>query len=209
VSDYTKNFYELYLDYLVEPSVRKSHDTVFEHFTSEPEFEAIVDFGCGVSEIARYRKPKEYLGIDMNPEIKKYNPHKILFADYRAETNLNEIIESFKPRAFTSLFSIEITAPEWVTSVEEQVKAKYALYERIMREIKSIKYGLVSGFYYLTKMYENPVKETGGVLSYQTLEPKSSVKSNVFTEQRIKIPTPSKMFGDDVIEVWKILERRK
>jgi hypothetical protein len=215
VSDYTKSFYELYLDYLEEPGVRESHDSIFEYAEDTYDFTRVLDLGCGMSEFARYAnpKPKKYVGIDMNPEINNYNQvvrkshdNNIIIADYRA-SNLSDLIKAFKPSAAISLFSIEITAPGGVSLVAEQVSSKYDMYVKVFKEVPSVEVMLVSGFYYLSRLDENPVGETGGILSYQTLEPKQEGFSAVFTEFRTSTDTPSKMFGEDVVEVWKFLER--
>jgi hypothetical protein len=66
----------------------------------------------------------------------------------------------------------------------------------------------VSGFYYWNSKDKNPIGETGGIQSYQTLEPVETVLSPNFHETRITLPAPSEMFGSDVIEVWKLLERK-
>jgi len=52
------------------------------------------------------------------------------------------------------------------------------------------------------------VEEAGELKSYQTLEHPEDVISDIFTEKRVIIPAPSKMFGPDVYEVWKFFERK-
>lgn len=206
MSDYTKNFYELYLDYLGEDTVRESHDSAFKYFLNNYKASKILDLGCGLSEFARYASPEEYLGIDLNAEVKKYNKNNIIIADYR-NNNLSDLINPFKPDSAISLFSVEITAPKGVESFSAQVNSKYDMYVKVFRELPSVKVMLVSGFYYRNKMDENPIRENGGVVSYQTLEPKQEGYDDVFSELRFDTVTPSKMFGDDVVEIWKVLER--
>jgi len=57
-------------------------------------------------------------------------------------------------------------------------------------------------------MDQNPVKENGGIESYQTLDKKGDFYSDLFEEIRLSSSVPSNMFGSDVIEIWKILLKR-
>jgi hypothetical protein len=70
----------------------------------------------------------------------------------------------------------------------------------------------VSGFFYTSHLGKAIVGETGGITSWQTLEPILAVSSDVFTERRITMPVPSAMFGPElnhVYEVWKFFQRRE
>ena len=194
---YDKDFYNAYKAYLSEFTVREAHDYIFRITSLNPHFRNVVDFGCGMfNEFFEFAKSDKYLGIDIN--ISESAPNKILIeTDYRKINNLE--ITKHSPTAFVSLFSSEITA-----SKEEN----YAFYEKVFKEIPSIKFGLVSGFYYVSKKGQNPIGEPGGLLSYQTLEVNEDVHSDVFTETRIILPVPSKLFGEDVFEVWKFFKRR-
>jgi hypothetical protein len=189
---YNTEFYKMYDEYLHEPTVRKAHDWIFDIIKFNSCFEYTVDLGCGLGEFKRYTRPRAYLGLDKNFE--GVNVKKI---DYR-NCDLKQVLGGFKPLSFVSLFSSEITAT---------VKENYELYERIFKEIR-VKAALVAGFYYYGKINESIVQENGGLTSYQTIEPIESVISDVFTEKRVVLPVPSKLFGPDVYEVWKILEER-
>ena len=105
----------------------------------------------------------------------------------------------FQPTAFVSLFSTELGH-----SPEE----KYALYERIFARIPKLLYGLVGGFFYESKRGQEAVEEAGEIVSHQTIEDSSRHISKAFFEFRLHMHTPSKMFGEDVVEVWKFLCRR-
>ena len=102
--------------------------------------------------------------------------------------------------AFISLFSVECC---------QLATIKYDLYNRIFSEFPTIGYGLVGGFFYQSKRDQESVSETGEIISYQTIEDPSLYISNLFTELRIHLHTPSKMFGQDVIEVWKFFIRKE
>ena len=193
---YDESFYKAYTEYLQEPTVREAHDWVFGLIKEDYSFDNVVDFGCGRSqEFYNHYRPRYYLGVDENLDDNLNEPgfrFALLKEDYRAKTNWEGM------RAFVSLFSCEITAP---------VNENYIYYMQLFKDTPSLGAGLVSGFYYAKRMGSNPVKEAGGLLSWQTLEPINYVKNTVFSEKRIYMPVPSKMFGDDVVEVWKIFTR--
>jgi hypothetical protein len=196
---YDDSFYNSYARYLKEPSVRRAHDAVLRITKLNPAFTNVVDLGCGqFNEFLHHRRPKRYLGIDLNVNEKETATRTLVSGDYRALDLVCELVEQQGNTAFVSLFSSEITAEHSVN---------YRFYEELFRRLPSVKYGLVSGFYYWNSKDKNPIGETGGIQSYQTLEPIENVMSEVFHETRISLPAPSIMFGPDVIEVWKLLER--
>jgi len=202
---YDQDFYNAYKAYLQEPEVRRAHDFVFKITSLNPNFRNVVDFGCGLfNEFYEFAKPFEYIGVDVNMSESKKN--KVLVkADYRKTDDLHSLLRTnlpgiyYSPGAFVSLFSTEITAP---------TDENYKFYNGVFRKIPAIKSGLVSGFYYTSKKHQNPIFETGGVISYQTLENIEEVHSDVFSESRVVLPVPSEMFGKDVFEVWKFFERK-
>ncbi|MBR9691555.1 hypothetical protein GOV06_02115 [Candidatus Woesearchaeota archaeon] len=191
---YDQDFYTAYKSYLAEPTVRKAHDAIFRIASLDPDFNDVIDFGCGAfNEFFVHSKPERYMGIDANAASQDIN------ADYRNTENLAELIQPETPTAFVSLFSTEITA---------RFEDNYLLYEKIFDEIPTICSGLVSGFYYASKKDQNPIGETGGIQSYQTLEDIEDVCSDTFEERRIILPVPSLMFGKDVFEIWKFFEKK-
>jgi hypothetical protein len=162
-------------------------------------FQNVVDFGCGrFKEFLVYAKPEEYTGIDINISQDYLNPICFIKADYRKIKKFSDFI-SPNITSFVSLFSTEITAPR---------EDNYKFYERIFNELPSIQLGLVSGFYYSGRKNQNPIVETGGVVSFQTLDNVEDVTSDIFTEKRVILPVPSEMFGKDVFEVWKFFARK-
>jgi hypothetical protein len=196
---YDETFYETYKSYLLEPTVRKAHDWMFHVALIEPRFNDVLDLGCGAfNEFLVYAKPENYIGIDIGASSAATNG-RIIRGDYRDVETLTALVRPNTPTAFVSLFSTEITAP---------FKENYALYENIFKSIPSIKAGLVSGFYYVSKKEQNPIGETGGIQSYQTLECIEEAHSTLFEERRMILPVPSRMFGQDVFEIWKFFEKQ-
>ena len=193
---YDKNFYKLYKNYLEEPAVRRNHDYVFECFknlTGELGL-SVVDLGCGMGEYQTYGGTHEnYVGVDLNNTGKIRN---FVSADYHKLNFAKKL--PFKPNVFVSLFSIECC---------NSAKEKYALYNKIFKTLPSIRYGLVGGFFYESKRNLETVEEAGKIISYQTIEDSSCYISQLFSEFRLHIRTPSVMFGQDVIEVWKFFIR--
>jgi hypothetical protein len=192
---YDADFYRMYREYLQEKSVRLSHDYAFGWFRKTAgDDAAVVDLGCGLGEYLTYGYHQGYVGVDLNnagqvPNFVQADYHDLAFVDRLP----------FKPTVFTSLFSIECF---------HSVDDKYALYERIFNRIPSVTYGLASGFFYRSKRDQEKVGETGGIESYQTVEDPAQHISKIFSELRLHVSTPSKMFGEDVVEVWKIFHRR-
>jgi hypothetical protein len=186
---YDDEFYQRYEEYLQEPVVRAAHDWVFDIAMSNPAFQDVVDFGCGRSrEFRLYARHRSYTGVDLDDTAR-------VRLDYRG-MDLAQLHPGIT--AFVSLFSTEITAPPLENC---------RFYERVFQEMPHIQAGLVAGFYYDGKRNTNPVVETGGIISYQTLELPSEVSSLYFSEKRIVMHVPSRMFGQDVYEVWKFFKR--
>jgi len=194
---YDENFYRIYRRYLEESTVRRSHDHVFTLFASLlfPDRPRVIDLGCGIGEYALYDVyHTEYVGVDLNNtgEVKKF-----IEADYMALGFGRSV--PFLPNAFISSFSIECC---------HGVEQKYNFYNRVFSLFPTVHCGLVGGFFYESKRDNDVVSETGGIESHQTIEDPSLHISDLFTELRIHLRTPSKMFGADVIEVWKLFVRK-
>jgi hypothetical protein len=187
---YNEDFYDNYKDYLKEPTVRKVHDRMLNLFVKlfplDEELN-VIDFGCGLCEYHQFGAYDNYIGIDQI----KLAPH-VVQGDYIKIGKIN--IGNFEPSAFVSLFSIECC-----------LKEKYEFYRKIFRENENIQAGLLSGFYYEERKDSEIVVETGGIKSYQTIE-KQEIWPE-FIEMRVYERVPSKMFGHDVVEVWKFLLR--
>ena len=198
---YVKSVYDSYARYLQESTVRDAHNIVFTAARSiSPAFtDAVVDLGCGLSEFYKHAEPRTYFGLDLNAEPLEFRNFTRAAGDYRNMQLLYAQLSRTRFTAFVSLFSTEITAaPE----------TNQGLYERLFRWFPSMQAGLVSGFYYAQRKHENPVVETGRLISYQTLGAIENHNSPVFNQIWITLPVPSLMFGADVIEVWRILTRK-
>jgi len=191
---YLNEFYVKYFTYLHEDEVREGHDLAFKRFNdwSKTSKHNVIDLGCGLCEYLWFGKPENYIGIDLSPQFKPFS----IEGDYTKKTF--EIELPFEPSAFVSLFSAECCMSP---------KKKYHLYNRMFEHFPSIKFGLVSGFFYESRKDKELVQETGGITSYQSIE--TPIRSDVFTECRWQTKMPSTMFGSDVVEVWKFLERKR
>lgn len=198
-----KDFWEQYKKYVDESlyvhkkicfSLLSFCDLSTYHFT----YSNLLDFGCGKCQEARLTiAPKQYFGID-----ELFEPSEVVVGakiNYRKEFDLIKKHITFDPNIFSSLFSIEPTA----TTLENRI-----LYEKIFHEFPNIKCGVVSGFYYGNMRHQKSVAEKGGIISYQSIDDLADIKSEVYDEIRMIVPNPSKMFGKDVIEVWKLLIRK-
>lgn len=155
----------------------------------------MVDLGCGIGEYATYNlHHAAYVGVDLN---NTGSAAPFLQADYLKLDFVNLL--PFSPNAFISLFSIECC---------HAAEKKYNLYNRIFSTLPAIRCGLVGGFFYESRRSKEIVSEAGEIVSYQTIEDPSLHISDLFTELRFHLRTPSQMFGNDVIEVWKLLIRK-
>jgi len=200
---YDDAFFEAYRRYLDEPIVRDQHDHVFQTFRRfVGDAPRVVDIGCGAGEFFHDGSWWSYVGIDKTPRIVKQPcvgvEPRTISADYRDVDSWASKIDD-KPEAFVSLFSIEPTL---------NVPRRYALYEELFDKIPSLKWGLSAGFYYSDRIDAEWVEEVGGIVSYQTVEPRSKrlVVKGV-SEERLVLRVPSKLFGPDVVEVWKFFQR--
>ncbi len=204
---YNKDFYSEYEKYLSEPRVRNVHDQMFAFFDvfAKPKSQCVIDLGCGRSLEYHRHQPWSYYGFDVNATVEVdyvfgRETSRTTSLDYRENTNkIIDIGKNKKAGKFVSLFSSEITAPP------EENKC---LYEGLFRNIPSLEFGMVSGFYYADKKNHLIVVETGGVKSWQTLSSIEDSVSDVYDEIRLYAECPSEMFGEDVVEVWRFLSRK-
>lgn len=194
---YNQEFFEQYKNYLLEPRVRNTHNLMFRVFEDAmPQWKYpfnVIDFGCGqCCEYMHYGHYSGYAGLDLNPPA---GPRMFLCDYTKASADTLKGFSHQPFSAFVSLFSTECC----LHPVD-----KYAFYRRMFREL-DIKMALVSGFYYKNRIEQEQVEETGGILSYQTIEDQRDYECPEFIEMRSFVPVPSKMFGPDVVEVWKML----
>lgn len=197
---YDNDFYQAYDAYLRERTVRKAHDQVFALLSKSGAFRNVVDLGCGLSEFYYQTSPRFYVGVDLN--MAPTDDTKLVRAqgNYRDVDFVREQARMNGATAFVSLFSSEITA-----SREENTR----FYEQLFAAIPSLRTAVVSGFFYQSRKHINPVEETGGIVSYQTLGTIDEYSTAAYDQTWITLRVPSKMFGDDVFEVWRILQANR
>ena len=195
---YDQDFYKAYAAYLDEPRVRAVHDRILQTVSASPAFRRVVDLGCGQgNEFYHHGKPELYVGVDNNAIPADKPGFKTVAANYRDAGEIQKLTEQFNLGAAVSLFSIECTAPR------EDNRAYYeSLFEKT--GVQAI---LAGGFYYEHAKGKETVGEAGGIISYQTPETIETA-SGCFNEVRITLPCPSTLFGEDVVEVWRLLQRR-
>lgn len=209
---YDDNFFKMYAEYLLEPTVRANHDIVFDmfdEFVGHPKPSHVIDLGCGLGEYARWGTYTKYCGIDNVLRISSDEAsmlpgfvgsagaiqHDYLYPDALRIATLSETVDTF-----VSMFSVELVVPE----VE-----RAAFYTNLFETCPTLKYGLSAGFYYASLAGQASVGETGGIISCQTIDKPYDHPHPFFTETRIVMETPSKMFGKDVVEVYKLMRRIK
>lgn len=194
---YNEAFFKLYSEYLRELTVRRNHDRAFGLWSmSMPSDPDVVDLGCGMGEFYHYGDSNQYVGIDLAPRLPQ--GASAIAADYTKKEWAEKL--PFKPTAFVSLFSIEpVFSPA----------TRYNYYTWLFKEFPTLQYGLTAGFYYADKYHLPSVGETGGIESFQTNTLLGSdYGSYPFNEEWLTMRTPSKMFGNEVVEVWKFLTRK-
>lgn len=159
----------------------------------------IIDLGCG-----RFKEARDlignstYLGVDTEPaNIAGLN--RSYRTDYRNIDLIIKLANEAKSDIFTSLFSMELT--------DTQI-ANYNYYDRLFEECPSIRCGVVAGIYYGNKREDQVVHETGDVTSFQSTLDIVDTNPKNFIEYRLQCKAPSKMFGGDVVEVWKLFTRK-
>ncbi len=190
----TPEFWNEYEGYVQEslPRHLNARDQLMATRANNRPYGVVLDLGCG-----RLKEARDLFSVafevDSDPAA---NPDAVV--NYRDTAALALKLPSMKGvDGFTSLFSAECTGT---------IEANQELYEWLFKTFKTLKFGVVAGFYYRGKEAQFTVEETGGLTSYQSVGPLS--KSTLYKETRLQIEAPSKLFGPDVIEVWKLLERR-
>jgi hypothetical protein len=192
-------FYLLYADYVADPAVRKVHDAVLRAAMLHPALRRVVDLGCGRSnEFFHYGNPEFYIGIDQNAIAVDEGRRITLEANYRDREIVKRLIDEHALTAAVSLFSTELTCPS---------DANHAYYEALFRHtpVQAI---FVAGCYAEHAQGEETIIETGGLVSFQTFGGfESAFPTDLFDETRVCVACPSRMFGEDLIEVYRLLQR--
>ena len=198
MGEYAENdFWVEYENFVLESLPR--HREILKHISLD--YRTLLDLGCGKScEAKRLFSPENYIGVDLSPpKNKETKEEKYITGNYRDKTVL-ETIEPGTVSMITSLFSVEITKP---------FLQNYSFYKDLFGRFINAEQIIVSGFYYKNKADQIVVEETGGLWSYQSIENPLIVKNNFFHEERYHLDAPSKLFGEDVVEVWKVFTRKE
>lgn len=195
---WNKDFYEEYYEHLNEPRVRKVHDEMFSFFEGlyyldGDAYPRVIDFGGGTGEYGRFGRWDAYWTIDKNETIEGY-PH--LIADFMSKDFRLELQHS--ENGFISIFASEII---------QNTENKYKWYQKLFKEYPSFKYGMVSGFYYKGHEDEETIEEKSGHVVFQSIEDQRSYICPEFIEFRCYKEVPNKMWGPDLVEVWKFFKR--
>lgn len=192
-------FWAAYAAYVDE--VAPLHQRAIEHLLRSQQCRigsCLLDLGCGrINEAARLFVMDTYIDIDADPAN---NPaHEPV--DYRDMTALTRVLRRCsRPDAFCSLFSTELTAP---------ASTNNDYYQQLFDTFPTLQRGIVSGFYYDDSRRNDPVvEEAGGLRSFQSIGLLADDRFCSFTETRLQLRVPSKLFGRDVVEVWRLLERK-
>jgi SAM-dependent methyltransferase len=188
---YDKDFFNQYSDYLKENSVRISHNSAFRLLA---DYHSVLDLGCGLGEFLNYKYFNEYIGMDI--ENRGLPSQYFIQGDYTISKFDNL---PFEPTLVVSLFSIEACY---------SYKDCNHFYEKIFALLPKVNRIMSSGFFYLSKSKDETVGETGGITSFQTISDPEFYNNSIYSESRYITETPSKMFGPDVVEVFRYLERR-
>lgn len=153
----------------------------------------VLDLGCGETQIARSLwHPENYIGLDLHATR----------ADHKADITDFEQVRPFlmqqETRLVVSLFALDVILPDPDTYINQ-----------IFSAASTVGYVLTSGFYYTDRRHENPTEERlpdgTALTSYQTLAPPKPLE--YATQQQLHFPNPSKLFGPNVIEVWRLFTR--
>jgi hypothetical protein len=203
---YDDEFFKMYVEYLQEPTVRANHDAAFRLFRTfcGDVYHNVIDLGCGSYEFVCYGSGvMKYCGVDKTLRGSIGRHIEAVEYDYLAPDVMNvpsllRADHRFSPNTFVSLFSVEPIIHE---------EQRYAFYTNLFETCPTLKYGLSAGFYYTSLSNQATVGETGGIISHQTIDRPYEYPHPLFTETRILMETPSKMFGKDVVEVYKMMKR--
>lgn len=194
-----QSFWDKYGEYLKE--VRDKHRNAVRALEclvpGMGRNQIILDLGCGQFSEAKdlLMQQVSYFGVDaQGPEREDTS-----VLNYRSDTKqLDLLMKAMKPTLVTSLFSSEITALPMENA---------QLYHHILNTCPTVSWLLLAGFYYTDKTHSLRVEETGGLQSYQTLDLLGTDPHKLNELARVYVPVPSKLFGPNVVEVWRVIGR--
>lgn len=183
-------FWKLYEEYVDECFGR--HLAMFARLVPSPG--AVLDLGCGKVMEGRRLHAGRYLGVDKDPKLCRDS----VVCDYRKLDLLERTVDEvgFDPDTILSMFSIELT---------ESCLVNCRYYRDLFRVFPTARRIVSVGFYYDgPRWLDETATENGGLISYQT---NFALESGSLHEIRTLERGPSKLFGPDVVEVWRLLER--
>lgn len=193
---YDQDFYTKYHAYLKEPGVRKMHNRAINFAGVLPGSAKVIDLGCGHGMEWWHHSNMclEYVGVDENASIAT----KSIRANFRDVDLVASLMRFHGLEGIVSLFGIEPSA----TQAENT-----DFYNQLFDKTPAL--SIVSaGFYYQPRKLMTSVREVGDIISFQTNTCLQETESDRYTETRMEFPCPSEMFGKDVVEVWKFMERK-
>lgn len=205
-----KEFWAKYVAYQEETF--KQHKAYYDACVSVgsvPQFADYLDLGCGPTGHAQrlIKHQNQYVGIDRVIPNSKPSSDRYAYVrgDYLDARDLNSAVSLFEndevnnPRVGVSFFSTEV-AINPIKSIQ--------LYRYLFEN--HVDYMIVSGFYYGERYQADKVTEAGGLESWQSVRMPRKLEDPVEYREtfRITAHTPSELFGDDVYEVWRVLESK-
>lgn len=157
----------------------------------------VLDLGCGQATegwVLTAQQLSQYLGVDQQlaPGVTPGGCYRR--GNYRHGAFLRTL-QGHNPQTVISLFSVEPTGT---------VGQNRSLYRQVFKTFPTVDRILSAGFYYQRHWdQEEPVLEAGGLASYQV----NGAVPMLEGELRVSMPAPSRLFGSDVVEVWRYLPR--
>lgn len=193
-----EDFWTKYRDYLAE--VHNAHLNSFRTVAREQvSYQRVLNLGCG-----RYNEASDLLPFDhiswFNVDANEPAHLKADWTTGEGEAAVVAAAKVFMPDTMVSLFATELS---FVNAYIPQYAVNW-FYRYLLQEVPSLQRIVVAGFYYNDQRRAAPVvEEVGGLRSAQ------SISKVLRGERRLLVPTPSTLFGPDVVEVWRCIERAR
>lgn len=184
------DFWARYHDYAEDSS--EAHLTAFYavYSATNPYGKgSAFDIGCGVVQLMRkVLHNKTYVGFDQHAYESRPDLVQVDYTTDAGRKTIADFARVLEPDVIVSAFSTEIMLPE---------RDRLELYDWLLTLAPQV---VASGFYYDDDRRERErVQETHDLWSYQTL---LDTPLQPY-ERRFVQRNPSKLFGPDVVEVWR------
>jgi len=195
-----EEFWREYKEYRLETN--KYHCIFFNSFFPEKFYYNVLDLGCGREPLIKYYRvnPDFYTGVD------KYTDEFGFKYDYIEESEKTYWLgNGLKIDTVVSLFSSELIIHPF-----ERIKFYEDLFNKIGKKgsFLGLRNILVSGFYYENQKHDEECLVDDGLAGSSWSSLPILRKSDIFDEKVISMRVPSKMFGVDVVEVWRLMSRK-